>query len=91
MVDEFERAIRDLEPGQRTGVFTTPFGFHIAELRGRLPGGCASFEEVREDIERVLTAMHEHRAHLHRIEELRCRAEIKWIPDSQEPDASTGI
>jgi hypothetical protein len=31
MVEEFDQAIRDLEPGQRTGIFRTQFGFHIAE------------------------------------------------------------
>ena len=53
MVQEFEDAIRELEPGQRTGIFRTPFGFHIAELRGKTVAGPASFEEVRADIERV--------------------------------------
>jgi len=33
MVEEFEEAIRALEPGQRTEIFTTPFGFHIAPER----------------------------------------------------------
>ncbi|MEO8662786.1 MAG: peptidylprolyl isomerase [Bryobacteraceae bacterium] len=89
MVDEFERAIRSLEPGQRTGVFTTPFGFHIAELRGKWPGGPAEFEDVREDIARVFQAMAEHREYLCQMETLRTRADIRRLPDSASQSAAS--
>lgn len=76
MVQEFEDAIRGLEPGQRTGIFTTPFGFHIAEPRAKLPAGAATFEEVRGDIERVLTM--QHRQYLKAVADLRSRADIRF-------------
>jgi parvulin-like peptidyl-prolyl isomerase len=60
MVQEFGDAIRDLTPGERTGVFRTPFGFHIAELHSKTPAGPMEFEEVRQDIESVLTKIFEH-------------------------------
>ena len=60
MVAEFEDAIRALKPGERTGIFRTPFGFHIAELRGKTPAGTVNFEEVQEDIRRALTMMRRH-------------------------------
>jgi len=78
MVQEFEDAIRSLEPGQRTGIFATPFGFHIAELRAKLPAGPAAFEEVRADIERVLTMQNQHQVYLRAVADLRSRAEIRW-------------
>lgn len=90
MVEEFEQAIRPLEPGQRTGIFTTPFGFHIAELRSKSRGEPADFEDVRPDIDRVLSAMHEHQEYIRRIEEIRTRAGIRRIPDRDEDEAEGG-
>jgi peptidyl-prolyl cis-trans isomerase C len=84
MVEEFEAAIRGLRPGQRTGIFKTPFGYHIAELRSSTPGGAtASFEEVRPDIEKVLTAVMEQREFLKAIGRLRDQADIRLIDGEQ--------
>jgi parvulin-like peptidyl-prolyl isomerase len=87
MVPEFDEALRSLEPGQRTGIFTTPFGFHIAELRARIPAGPASFEEVRGDIERVFMMRNEHALYLRAVADLRSRADIRFVPDAQPATA----
>jgi peptidyl-prolyl cis-trans isomerase C len=82
MVQEFEEVLLGLKPGERSGVFVTPFGFHIAELRARQPAGTAGFEQVRADIERVMITMAEHRAFLAAVEQLRLRADIRRVADS---------
>jgi hypothetical protein len=86
MVQEFEDAIRDLKPGERTGIFRTPFGFHIAELRSKTPAGPLDFQEVREDIKKVLTKVEEHKEYLRVVAELRSRADIRWIPEAAKPE-----
>ena len=88
MVDDFENALRAIQPGQRTGIFRTPFGFHIAELRAKTAAAPAGFEEVRQDIERVLTIQHEHRSYLRAVAQLRARAEIRFVPAVQASAAS---
>lgn len=80
MVEDFEEVIRELQPGERSDIFTTPFGFHIALLHERIPAGTATFDEVREGIERVMTFAKQHEAYLRTVAELRSRADIRWIP-----------
>ncbi len=87
MVQEFEDAIRNLKPGERTGIFRTLFGFHIAELRGKTPAGTVGLEEVRDDIKRVLTLIKRHQHCQRIVAELRSRADIRWIPG----EANSGI
>jgi len=83
MVDEFEDALRAIEPGARTGIFRSPFGFHIAELRAHVEAGPASFEDVRSDIERVVIVQREHQAYRRGVEALRSRAEIRFVAEAQ--------
>ena len=83
MVQEFEDAIRPLKPGERTGIFTTFLGFHIAELRARTAAGPATLEEVRADIERVLALQNQHQVYLRAVAELRSRADIRWEAPAQ--------
>jgi len=78
MVEDFEEEIRALKPGERSGIFTTPFGFHIALLHGVRPAGPANFEEVRADIERVMTFSRQHEAYLRAVADIRLRADIRW-------------
>lgn len=85
MAPEFENAIRDLKPGERTGIFRTSYGLHIAELRSKIPAGPVPFEEVRPVIRRVLTAIREHKEYLRVIAVLRSRADIRWIAEPAPP------
>ena len=45
----------------------------------RLEGAAAEFEDVREDIERTLTAMSQHNEYLRKIEEIRSQADIRRV------------
>jgi len=81
MAEEFEAAIAVLQPGQRTGIFTTPFGFHIAELRAKVPGGPPPFEKVRPDIEVAFTTRNQQELHLRAVAELRSQADIRHVAE----------
>lgn len=82
MVDEFEDALRELEPGEYSSIFRSPFGFHIALLRTRLAPGAADLEEMRNEIERVMTFALQHEAYVQAVSRLRNRADIRRLPDS---------
>ncbi len=82
MVDEFETVLRALKPGQRSGIFSTPFGLHIAELREKLPAGTAGLEEVRGEIERVMNYARRHEAYTQAVAKLREAAEIRFVEAS---------
>ena len=79
MVKEFEDVLQGLDVGGRSGVFVTPFGFHIAELRARQVDGAADFDSVRADIARVMNTMAEHQALMIAVEELRQKADIRRV------------
>ena len=89
MAAAFEDAIRNLAPGQRTGIFRTPLGFHIAELRAKPETGLATFEAVRADIERVMALMNRHETYLRAVAEMRSRSQIRCL-SREEADALAG-
>ena len=77
MVPEFEDVVFAMDPGRRSPVFRTPFGFHIAEVRARAPAGIADLSEVRHIIEPFLAAMNEQNALQRVIAGLRAKADIR--------------
>ena len=79
MVEDFENVVFAMQPGERSAVFRTRFGFHIAEVRERIPPGTADFGEVREVVRDFLIAMSEREARGRVATELRARGEIRRI------------
>jgi peptidyl-prolyl cis-trans isomerase C len=78
MVEEFDNIVFAMKPGERSPIFRTPFGFHIAEVRSRQPGGgIADLGEVRDTIKIFLTAMREQEAERNAVGRLRAQAQIR--------------
>jgi parvulin-like peptidyl-prolyl isomerase len=80
MVPEFEDVVFRLEPGQVTGIFRSPFGFHIAKVYEKRPAGPRRLEEVRADIEQLLYREKQERAMEQYVDRLRSKAEVKEVP-----------
>jgi peptidyl-prolyl cis-trans isomerase C len=90
MVEEFEEVVFAMKPGERSPVFRTPFGFHIAEVRSKQPGGgIAELSEVRETIRLFLTALREQNAARAVTERLRAQAQIRRISASEAQDLAS--
>lgn len=79
MVDEFDNVVFAMQPGQRSPIFRTPFGFHIAEMRAKTPAGPAELSDVRDTIAQFLTAMLQQEATRRAMEALRARAGIRRV------------
>jgi parvulin-like peptidyl-prolyl isomerase len=77
MVPEFDNAVFALAPGGVSGIFRTPFGYHIARLMQRRAEGVPKFEEVRERIAEILYAEKRQRAVDRFIDQLRAKASIE--------------
>jgi hypothetical protein len=77
MVDEFDKVVFAMQPGEVSEIFRSSFGFHIATLLERRPAGLRSLEEVREQIEGTLLAGKRQRALEQFLDRLRARADIQ--------------
>lgn len=81
MVDEFDEVVFALELGQRSGIFRTPFGYHIAELRAKGPGGPGEPGMAQREIEAYLSAKRRREAMERGLETLRAAAEIVRVEE----------
>ncbi len=79
MVEEFESVVFAMQPGECSPIFRTPFGFHVAEVRARIPPHPAPLGEVRDVINGFLTAMQQGQAMGRLAQALRANANILRI------------
>jgi parvulin-like peptidyl-prolyl isomerase len=54
MVEEFDAAVFGLRAGEVSGIFRTPFGFHIAKLHEKIAEGIWPLDSVRGEIETAI-------------------------------------
>ena len=88
MVDEFEAVVFGLQPGEVSGIFRSPFGFHVATLHERKPAGVRPLPEVYGQVEELILNQKRQDAIERFLDELRSKAEIRRVP-SRKADART--
>lgn len=81
MVDEFDQAVFVLQPGQRSGIFRTPFGYHIAEMKEKAPAAPREPGMAQREVEAYLTAKRRREAMERGLETLRAAAEIERVEE----------
>lgn len=79
MVEEFEGVVFALGEGQVSGIFRTPFGFHIAKLHQKVPEGIWPLREVRGEIERAILGARKNAVVAQFVAKLRESAKIKRV------------
>ena len=83
MVEEFEEVVFTLEPGQRSGIFRTVFGWHIALVHERIPKGHRPLSDVRDEIEEALLAEKRQRAVENYLDRLKGKAKIQNVKKTE--------
>ncbi len=79
MVDEFDAVVFNMEPGSRSPVFRTPFGFHIAKLHDKKPARTRNLQEASEDIKEALLQRKRTKAVENFVDRLKAEADIEEI------------
>jgi foldase protein PrsA len=87
MVPEFEKVAFSMSPGQTSGPVKSEYGYHIIRVTDRKDAHEATFEEVKDDIERTIKGSQAKSAQA-LASELRLEADVT-ITDSKYKDLST--
>ncbi len=77
MVQEFEDVVFALKTDAVSDVFETPFGFHIAKVYDRQPGGSVPFDQVKDHIAAQLVQERRTKALEAYVDELKEKAVIE--------------
>jgi parvulin-like peptidyl-prolyl isomerase len=76
MVQEFEDVVFNMEAGDVSDVFLTNFGYHIAKVHDKKPGGQIPLDEIRENIAGELQGRQQNEAVEAIIDQLKAKATI---------------
>ena len=77
MVQEFDDVVFSMKAGERSPIFRSPFGFHIAKVYGRKAEGVRDLTEVRGEIEELLTRRSKEECIEQFVDGLRANADIR--------------
>jgi parvulin-like peptidyl-prolyl isomerase len=77
MVDEFDDIVFALKPGERSKIFRSQFGYHIAIVHEMRAEGPIPFDEVKSHLEEEILKEKRDKALGDYLDRLRAKADIK--------------
>ena len=83
MVPEFEKVVFALRPGERSGIFRTVFGLHIATVLKKRAEGYRSFDEVRLEIASRLFAARREAVLAQAVAAMERASQIQYTPEAR--------
>ncbi|MGI4756433.1 MAG: peptidylprolyl isomerase [Janthinobacterium lividum] len=81
-VQEFEDVVFALQPGQRSGIFRTVFGLHIATVSRKRRAGVRPFDEVRLEVANRMFADARRRTLADAVARLRAESDVRFIEET---------
>ena len=88
MVEEFDKIVFEMDPGEVSPIFQTVFGFHIAKVYEHLPETMQPLAEVQEEIKKQLHGQKQNRAVENFVDTLRAKAEVREVAESTEENVA---
>jgi peptidyl-prolyl cis-trans isomerase C len=82
---QFEEVVFNTPVGQTTKIFETPHGYNIVKVLDRRDGKSLNFDEVKTDLLMVLARERKDEKLKQRVEQLRDRAEIRYLDPTLQP------
>ena len=79
MVEEFEKVVFGMNPGETSDVFRSAFGYHVARVVDRRPAGIRKLEDVKDDIEAILMRGRQEKAVEDYLDKLRAEAKVETV------------
>ena len=83
MVEEFDQVVFGLKPGERSQIFRSQFGYHIAMLHERRAEGPIPFDEVKSHLEEEILKEKRDKALGDYLDRLRAKAVIEAAEAAQ--------
>ena len=83
MVEEFEEAVFALKKGERSPIFRSVFGWHIAIVTGRKAAGARPLEEIRMELARGIYEARRHDAVAEAVADVARRSSIVPAPEDE--------
>ena len=77
MVKEFEEAAKTAEVGVVTDPVKTQFGYHLIKVDDKTDADAASFEEVKDDIQRQVLSLKQQEVYLDNINKISSEYEVE--------------
>ena len=86
--EEFELVAFSMNVGEISPVFASGVGYHIVKVTGHKPAAAKPFDEVREEVRKLLLQQRRHEKTRELVAQLQAKAKIEEVTDEQPSEVA---